>query len=240
MEGDNFIMISIVIPTYNESNSIKLLIPKIFEALKKDSIDAEIIIVDDNSPDGTGAVADELGKTYNVKTVHRQGKLGLSSAVMEGFKIAKGGIWGVMDADLSHDPAVIPDLIKAITENGADISVGSRYVPGGKIKNWPVRRLITSVGAIWLSRIVTGVKDSTSGFFFLKKECIDGVKLNPIGFKIGLEIFVKARAKKIIEVPYVFTDRASGSSKLNSKEIVNYLVQLKDLVGYKFWKKQRI
>ncbi|MFH1453746.1 MAG: polyprenol monophosphomannose synthase [Armatimonadota bacterium] len=226
-------MISIVIPTYNESNSIKLLIPKIFDHAKKADIDCEVIIVDDNSPDGTGAVADELGQKYNVKTVHRRGKLGLSSAVLEGFKIASGDILGVMDADLSHDPAVIPGLVKAITEQGADISVGSRYVPGGDIKNWPWRRLVTSKGAILLSRVVTNVKDSTSGFFFVKKECIDGVKLNPIGFKIGLEIFVKARAKKITEVPYVFTDRASGTSKFNFKEIINYLVQLQDLVSYK-------
>lgn len=229
-------MVSLVIPTYNESDSIKLLIPKIFEFTKQKNIDMEVIIVDDNSPDGTGAVADELGALYNVKTVHRRGKLGLSSAVLEGFKIAKGDIFGVMDADLSHDPGVIPDLVKAITEGGADISVGSRYVKGGAIRNWPWRRLVTSKVAVWLSKPVTNVKDSTSGFFFVRKECLDGVKINPIGFKIGLEVFVKAKTKKIVEVPYVFTDRATGKSKFNSKEIMNYLIQLKDLVGYKFSK----
>lgn len=227
-------MVSLVIPTYNESESIRLLIPKIFEYALKNNIDCEVIIVDDNSPDGTGAVADELGAQYNVKTIHRSGKLGLSSAVLEGFKIANGDILGVMDADLSHDPAIIPDLIKAITEGGADIAVGSRYVKGGAIRNWPWRRVLTSKVAIWLSWPVTKVKDSTSGFFFVRKECLDGVKLNPIGFKIGLETFVKAKAKKIVEMPYVFTDRAAGKSKFNFKEIINYLIQLKDLVGYKF------
>lgn len=227
--------VSIVIPTYNESDGITVLVEKIMGHLGAAGIDGEVVIVDDNSPDGTGDVAEKLKERFPVQVVHRSGKLGLSSAVIDGWKVARGDIWGVMDADLSHDPAILPDLVRAIRDDGCELAVGSRYIPGGDIKNWPLIRLILSKGAVFMARPLTPIQDITSGFFFLKREVVEGVRLNPIGFKIGLEVFVKGRYKKFREVPYTFVNRAAGQSKLNWKEIRNYLVQLVDLVWYRFF-----
>ncbi|MDQ7822744.1 MAG: polyprenol monophosphomannose synthase [Candidatus Eremiobacteraeota bacterium] len=226
-------MVSIVIPCYNEKEGIGDLLKAIFDELRHEQIEGEVVIVDDNSPDGTGDVAEGLKSEFPLQVLHRAGKLGLSSAVMDGFKIAKGSILGVMDADFSHDPKAIPALVKAITEGGAELAVGSRYAPGGGIRNWPLKRRIISRTAILMGAPLTKVRDVTSGYFFLKKEVIEGISLNPIGFKIGLEIFVKGNYKKSVEVPYVFTDRRSGQSKMNSGEVLNYLKQLADLWKYR-------
>jgi dolichol-phosphate mannosyltransferase len=130
-----------------------------------------------------------------------------------------------MDADFSHDPRVIVQMIRAL-ENGYDLAIGSRYVPGGGIENWPWRRKVTSLVAIALAKPLTPIRDITSGFFMVRRSSLEGVELDPIGFKIGLEVIAKARYRKAIEVPYVFTDRVAGSSKLNQGEILNYLRQL--------------
>lgn len=232
-------MISLVIPTYNEKEGLPLLVKRIFEVLKSSSIEGEVVIVDDNSPDGTGEAAEALGKEYPMQVIHRSGKLGLSSAVIEGFKKAKGEILGVMDADFSHDPGIIPNLVNAIVKDGADIAIGSRYIKGGGIRNWPFKRVIISKVAVLMAKPLTPVKDITSGYLFIRKEVIENVKLNPIGFKILLEIIIKGKYKKYREVPYTFVDRAAGKSKMNSKEVVNYLIQLVDLAGYKFFGRRR-
>jgi dolichol-phosphate mannosyltransferase len=230
-------MISLIIPTYNEKEVISDLVEKIFDIFNKNDIDGELIIVDDNSPDGTGDIADKLSEKYKLKVVHRKGKLGLSSAVIEGLKVARGEIIGVMDADFSHDPEIIPQMIKNIQNGSYELAVGSRYVKGGGIENWPLTRRIISRLAIMFAIPITPIKDITSGYFFVKKDCIDGVKINAIGFKIGLELFVKANYKKFIEVPYIFKDRRAGISKMNSSEVKNYLKQLADLYAYKFLKR---
>lgn len=219
-------MISIIVPCYNEAESLPLLADAVFKVLKESGIDGEMVVVDDNSPDGTGAIAEELKGRYNVKVVHREGKAGLSSAVVAGFAAASGGIIGVMDADLSHDPAIIPRLVRPLEENLAQVSIGSRHVRGGGSENWPLVRRIISGTAILMGRIVTDVRDVTSGYFFFRKEILDGVEINPIGFKIGLEIFVKADYEHFIEIPFVFRDRQHGKSKLGKGEVVNYLRHL--------------
>jgi dolichol-phosphate mannosyltransferase len=226
-------MVSIVIPTYNEKDGIARLVDKICTQLREAGIDGEVIIVDDNSPDGTGDVAEGLRAQYPLQVVHRAGKLGLSSAVIDGWKVAKGDIIGVMDADLSHDPAALPAMIAAIEKDGCELAVGSRYIPGGNIKNWPLKRLIISKTAVYMASPLTPVRDITSGYFLIKRSAIDGIKLNPIGFKIGLEVFVKGRYSRFREVPYTFVDRAAGQSKMGWKEIWNYLVQLVDLIAFR-------
>ncbi|MBI2252279.1 MAG: polyprenol monophosphomannose synthase [Armatimonadetes bacterium] len=226
-------MVSIIIPTYNESKNIAILIKEVSEILNQEKILGEIIVVDDNSPDKTGEIVKELTGNYPVKLIKKKKKTGLSGAVIEGFNNAKGDILGVMDADLSHDPKIIPQLIKTIINKEAELAIGSRYIPQGGIKNWPLKRKIISKAAVILGSYLTKVKDLTSGYFFLNKECLNGVKLNPIGFKIGLEIIVKAHYKKFKEIPYIFVDRKVGESKLNFKEIINYLIQLIDLTLYK-------
>ncbi|HZV80347.1 MAG TPA: polyprenol monophosphomannose synthase [Candidatus Binatus sp.] len=218
--------VSVIVPTYNEAQGIEKLISALTSVFKSAGIDGEIVIVDDNSPDGTGALVDSLAAKYPVRCVHRAGKLGLSSAVIDGWKTSQAPILGVMDADFSHDPSVVPQLINAIRNGECQLAIGSRYVAGGGITNWPWRRKITSRVAIALARPLTSVKDITSGFFFFKREVIDGVKLDPIGFKIGLEVILKGKYSHVKEFPYVFTDRTAGTSKLNSGEIVNYLKQL--------------
>ena len=218
---------SIVIPTYNEAGGIERLIEAVDAVFKQNALEGEIIVVDDNSPDGTGAIVDRLSERYPVRCLHRPGKLGLSSGVIDGWKFARpeSEALGAMDADFSHDPRVITQMVRAL-ESGYDLAIGSRYVPGGGIENWPWRRKVTSLVAIALAKPLTSIRDITSGFFMVRRSSLEDVELDSIGFKIGLEVIAKARYRKAIEVPYVFTDRVAGSSKLNQSEIFNYLRQL--------------
>jgi dolichol-phosphate mannosyltransferase len=134
-----------------------------------------------------------------------------------------------MDADFSHDINALPKMVEALASGRYGLAVGSRYVAGGGIANWPRRRIVTSRVACWLARPLTKVKDVTSGYFLVRREALDGVTLDPIGFKIGLEVIVKGQYGNVLEVPYVFKDRIVGESKLNQKEIWNYLKQLRKL-----------
>ncbi|MHA2344732.1 MAG: polyprenol monophosphomannose synthase [Candidatus Hodarchaeales archaeon] len=221
--------VSIVIPTYNEAENVERLV----QAVSKLEVDAEIIIVDDNSPDGTGDIAEGLKKDYPyLEVIHRKER-GLASAVVEGFKSSRGDIIGVMDSDLSHPPETIPLLIKPLKDGSAELVLGSRYVRGGEIVGWNLLRKITSRGAVLLARPLTNVKDCVTGFFFFKRSVIEGVDLNPRGYKIGLEVIVKGRYKKALEIPFTFTNRVVGKSKLNLKEYVNYLDHLSRLYIYK-------
>jgi dolichol-phosphate mannosyltransferase len=222
---------SLVIPTYNEAAGIGTLLDALDATFRENALDGEIIVVDDNSPDGTGAIVDELASRLPVRCLHRAGKLGLSSAVIEGWKMARpeSVALGAMDADFSHDVSALPRMVAALESGEYGLAVGSRYVPGGGIANWPARRVITSRVACWLARPLTRVKDVTSGYFLVRREALDGVALDPIGFKIGLEVIAKARYGKAIEIPYVFKDRVAGESKLNQREIFNYLRQLRRL-----------
>ncbi len=230
-------MISIIIPTYNEKENIKKLIPRVFRVLEKAKIRGEVIIVDDNSPDGTAEEAEKLAKKFRVRVLKRKGKLGLSSAVLDGFRIASGDILGVMDADFSHPPEKIPEMLRYIRgsrESGYNMVIGSRKVKGGSIEDWPIKRKLISKGATVLARPITRIKDPMSGFFMIKKSVLRGAGLNPRGFKIALEIAVKGRHKgRITEIPIKFRDRRYGESKLGKKEIINYLLHLMKLYKYK-------
>ena len=222
---------SIVIPTYNEAGGIERLLRALNEIFKANGLDGEMIVVDDNSPDGTGAIVDRLASELPVRCLHRPGKLGLSSGVIDGWKFARpeSVALGAMDADFSHDINILPKMVEALASGQYGLAIGSRYVKGGGITNWPAKRIITSKVACWLARPLTNVKDITSGYFLVKREALDGVHLDPIGFKIGLEVVAKAHYGRAIEIPYVFTDRIVGESKLNQKEIFNYLKQLRKL-----------
>jgi dolichol-phosphate mannosyltransferase len=226
---------SIVIPTYNEAAGIERLLRALTATFAENRLDGEIIIVDDNSPDGTGDVIERLSRELPVRCLHRSGKLGLSSAVIAGWAHARPSsvALGAMDADFSHDVNALPRMVAALESGACGLAVGSRYVPGGGIANWPRRRIIVSRVACWLARPLTPVKDVTSGFFLVRRDALDGVTLDPIGFKIGLEVIAKAHYGKAVEIPYVFTDRVAGESKLNEREIFNYLRQLRRL--YAAW-----
>ena len=185
----------------------------------------ELIIVDDGSPDGTADLAESYAPAHPVRVVRRPGKAGLASAVLAGFGDARGDVLLVMDADLSHPPEAVPSLVSAI-DQGADLAVGSRYVKGGGTKDWPLKRRIVSRAACLMGNLLVPVRDCTSGFFAIRRSAVDGVKLNPIGFKIGFEVMARAKYKKVVEVPYVFRDRELGKSKFGRREILQYLVQL--------------
>ncbi len=219
---------SLVVPTYKEASGIERLIVLLDDVFKRNTLDGEVVVVDDNSPDGTGDIVDRLAAAgYPVRCLHRPGKMGLSSGVIDGWKFARpdSEALGAMDADFSHDANIIPTMVAALGD-GYDLAIGSRYVPGGGIEDWPLARKITSLVAIALAKPLTPVRDITSGFFLVRRSAVEGIDLDPIGFKIGLEVIAKARYRRALEVPYVFTDRVAGTSKLNQNEIFNYLRQL--------------
>jgi dolichol-phosphate mannosyltransferase len=219
-------MLSIIVPTYNESRNIEELLTRIFTALKPNYTPYEVIVVDDNSPDGTAQIAEALKSKFDLRVVKRPRKIGLASAVLNGFKLATGDILCVMDADLSHPPEAVPEMYKAISSGDFDIIIGSRCVEGGGATNWPWYRRFGSSFAQLLAKPITHVNDSTSGFFMIQKSVLEGADINPIGFKILLEILVKGNYSKIKEIPIVFNDRGGGKSKLGMKQTLEYLKQL--------------
>ena len=232
--------VSIVVPTYNERERIAELAAAIFDVFRAHSLDGELVVVDDNSPDGTGAVAETLRASLpRVHVVHRGGKLGLGSAVMEGFHAATAPVVGVMDADFSHPPDALPSLLAALRSSGADAVVGSRYIRGGAVRNWPIGRRLMSRLAALLARPITPVRDATSGFFLMRRAVTRGVTIRAGGFKICLELLLRASVSSIVETPYVFTDRTSGQSKMNYREAMGYLTQLRQLYALRFFGPRR-
>lgn len=231
---DNNHTISIIVPTYNEKETIISFLEKATHQISKNNLDAGIIVVDDGSPDGTSELIKDFGKLHpNVTLLNRREKKGLASACIYGFNHTESAILGVMDADLSHAPDALPYLLNPLVYDLCDITVGSRYIPGGRVLDWPFRRYLVSRTACFLGSLITTVRDVTSGFFFFKREVIHNVHLDPVGFKICLEILVKGNYQTIMEVPFTFSDRISGKSKMGTKEILFYLQHLYKLHKYK-------
>ena len=224
--------ISLIIPTYNEKDNITPLIERIAKALA--GYQYEILLVDDNSQDGTIPVAEGLSARYPVKVIVRRDERGLATAVVHGLKYAGGQIIGVMDADLQHPPEVLPALLKAL-ESGADMAVASRYIPGGGCPNWGLSRRVISKVALIIAHLLLPatrkVKDPLAGFFMFRKENIAGAKLQPIGYKISLEIMLAGKFRRIVEVPYIFEDRSAGKSKLRPQQQIDYLKHLFSLMA---------
>ena len=223
-------MISIILPTYNEKENIGYMVSEINKYVPN----VQIVIVDDNSPDGTGKIADVLAEKNNIRVVHRNKKKGLGPAIAAGFMAAEGNIIGVMDADRSHPPEFLPKLIEPIISGDADFVIGSRKIKGGGVNNWPLYRRIISWGAGIMAKPLTNVKDPISGMFFMKKEVIDGISCRTRGYKICLELLVKGKSNKTIDVPYKFLDRSVGKSKLDFFECINYIIDWSMLMNYKF------
>ncbi|UCG50948.1 MAG: polyprenol monophosphomannose synthase [Candidatus Latescibacterota bacterium] len=232
----------IVIPTYNERENIKELVKSIHELDR----DLGILVVDDNSPDGTGKFVEELsGRDGRVHVLHRPEKLGLGSAYIAGFKWAlkNPDIKYVfeMDADFSHDPRALPEFLEEIKK--ADVVLGSRYLDGITVMNWPLSRLILSVGANIYTRIVTGmpIKDATGGFKCFRREVLESLPLDEIksdgySFQIEVNFIVWKKGFKIKEIPIVFVDRTAGSSKMSRRIIweavfLVWKLRLESIVG---------
>jgi dolichol-phosphate mannosyltransferase len=225
--------LALVVPTYNERDRLPELVRAIFDAYDSRGIDGELVIVDDNSPDGTGAVADQLALQWPIRVLHRAGKLGLGTAVVEGFAAAAAEIVGVIDADLSHPPSLVPRMLDVMQREKADMVIGSRYIPGGGTSNWEQSRVLMSKAACLMARGLTPVRDATSGFFLMRRDRARGVTISAGGFKICLELLIRSEPSLVIEVPYVFRGRTVGESKMNLKEATGYLVQLRDLHAYR-------
>ena len=231
--------LSIVIPTYKEKENLAELIPAIRQILSQNKINYEIIIVDDNSQDGTQELIKKINKK-NIKLLTRINKRGLSSAVFDGLMKAEGDILCFMDADFSHPPDALPGMFKRILKKESDIVVGSRLAKGGGMDEWPLHRVFTSWVARMLARPLTPVKDVTSGFFMFRKEVVPKRPLNLPGFKIGLELLVKGDYESVSEYPIIFQDRKYGTSKLSSKVILEYIRHLRQLYAYRIMQKFKI
>lgn len=228
--------ISIVVPTYNEAENVGLLVEALDKAFK--GMRYEVVIVDDNSPDGTAGIASSLSERYPVKVVVRARRLGLSSAVVDGARAAAGHVIVVMDADFQHPPELAPVLARAVL-SGADLAVGTRYKRGGGVEGWSKTRLLMSKTAALLAKILLPearpLSDPESGFFATRRDCLSSIR--PTGlYKILLDVAVQCKPSKIIEVPYIFRPRRAGRSKLGVRHIADYLAQLLRLAGWRPFK----
>ena len=231
--------ISIIIPTYNESQNIINILKSIGSNLPK-NIHTEAIVIDDNSPDGTGKLVEDYLKNvkkiadYTIEIIHRKAKDGLGTAILKGIQQAKGDTIVVMDCDFSHPPQIIPKLIESIKKYQYDIAVASRYIQGGKIQGWSLKRKFMSKFATLIAKKGLGIntKDPMSGFFAFKRNILKGLNIDAIGYKILLEILVKTKDVTIKEIPYTFQDREFGSSKLSIKTIFDYYRSVWKLYRY--------
>ena len=234
--------ICIIIPTYNEAQNIKELIKEIKEISNKNNFDISVVVVDDNSPDGTSNVVKEIMKEDNsINLIQRESKLGLGTAYISGIKYAlkklNPDIVMTMDADFSHNPKYIPDFVRKINE-GYDVVLGSRYVHGGGIGNWGFHRTIISKGANYLAKVLLGLttKDNTTGYRLYKREVLeridlDSIRSNGYSFLMEMVFWCQYHNFKIAETPIFFDIRRYGASKISKKEIFR---ALKTLITLKF------
>ena len=231
--------LSVIIPTYNESQNIIKMLDIVSSNIPPRS-NAEIVVVDDDSPDGTGKIAEEYARRSGrvdgceIRVINRGEKKGLSSAILAGIRASSGDAVVVMDSDFSHPPETITKMLEELKKSDCDIVVASRYVEGGSITGWPFKRKLISKGATKIAQRSLGIKikDPMSGFFAFRRHVIRNISFDAIGYKILLEILVKARGAKVREIPYNFTDRRSGNSKLDSSVVLDYVKSVWRLYRY--------
>jgi dolichol-phosphate mannosyltransferase len=223
---------SIILPTYNERENLPIIFFLIDKYLSEAKLKYEVVIVDDSSPDNTLGVAEAIQNSYgkeHVVIVSRQGKLGLGTAYIAGLKVAKGERIILMDADLSHHPKFIPQMVRAMEEQKVEIVTGTRYLPGGGVAGWDFKRKLVSKGANILADFLLspGVSDLTGSFRLYQRHALETIlaKVTCKGYAFQMEIVVLAKKAgyKIAEVPITFVDRLYGESKLGGKEIVLYI-----------------
>lgn len=220
--------ISIIVPTYREQANLEPLVERIASAMAPLGRSYEIIIADDDSRDGTDKTVADLAGQHPIQLMVRTGQRDLSLAVLDGLRRSRGRYLVVMDADLSHPPEQIPSMLEALDRPPTDFVIGSRYVPGGRTEDWGGHRRVNSYVATLLARPLTGrINDPMAGFFALKRETFERARgLNPIGYKIGLELMCRCDCRHVVEVPITFQNRVRGHSKLNFEQQARYLVHL--------------
>ena len=223
------IMLSVVVPTFNERENVGILCDRVDAALA--GVEHEIIFVDD-SKDDTPEVIRGLGLPH-VRLRHRENGSGLATAVIEGFGMAQGKYIVVMDADLQHPPEILRPMYAAITAEGCDFCIPSRFIPGGSDGGLSLYRKFVSATARYIGKAMLSsirkVSDPTGGLFMFRRECIDGADLRPIGWKILIEVLAMAKYDSICEIPYTFCEREHGESKLSAKVTKEYLQQVRML-----------
>jgi dolichol-phosphate mannosyltransferase len=224
-------MISLVIPTYREADGIQPALRRAAAALSSTGEEFELIVVDDFGGDGTAERAEDLAGELPVRVMRRSGRQGLATAVVDGWRAARGDVWGVMDADLQHPPEVLAELAEALRRPGIDLAVASRYVTGGRSRKWPWRRrviswLTTHLAASALPWTLGAVYDPMSGMFLVRAEVLRGIELRPLGYKILLEVLARGRWRAFTEVPFRFSPRTEGESKLGTRQSIEYVLHL--------------
>lgn len=231
------IVLSLVVPTYNEANNIQAIVVLLSNILDQILPDAyELIVVDDDSPDKTWAIAQQLMANYpQLRVVHRRQERGLSTAVICGWQAAAGDILGVIDGDLQHPPEVLLQLFQAM-QTGADLAVASRHIPGGGVSHWSLIRRVLSrgaqiIGLMILPEVLSRVTDPMSGFFLVRRQAIAGYPLNPAGYKVLIEVLGRGQISRVAEVGYVFRERQRGESKVDWRQYTAYLHHLLRLRG---------
>lgn len=229
-------LISIVLPTFKERDNIGILFSEIRSKVKFENY--EILVVDDNSPDDTWREALNYIEGSSV-VIRRLNMKGLSSAIVDGILFSLGEYVVVMDADLQHPPEVVNAMVEKVREGNYDVVIGSRYMPGGGVSGWSKSRLAISKGASLIAKLLLPntrkISDPMSGFFMVRRELVKVNKdrLNPLGFKILLEILEKCNPSKIAEVPYVFRSRLHGESKLRARTMLEFIVHVLKLSGWR-------
>lgn len=224
---------TVIVPTYEEVENIPLLLSRLDALRQRYDLDLEVLVMDDDSADGTAAAVAAFGADWCRAIVRTQDR-GLSAAVVDGLRAATKPVVVVMDADLSHPPEAIPSMVLAL-EAGHDFVIGSRYVAGGTTDDdWGVLRWLNSRIATWLSRPLTPARDPMAGFFALRRSALDAAgPLDPIGYKIGLELIVKCHVTNVAEIPIHFEDRRLGRSKLSWREQMRFVAHLRRLYAYR-------
>jgi len=231
------VKLSLITPTFNEAENISRLVEEVGRCLA--GVDYEIIIADDNSPDGTWREAERVAQgNPRIRVLRRTADPGLTRSVIDGFTMASGDIVACMDADLQHDPVILPQMLQAVADRGVDIAIGSRYVKGGSTGTWKFVRRVPSWAATKLAQLMLGVKirDPLSGYFMLRRDRFMRIRerLKGSGFKILLEIVANAAPCTMEEIPYTFRPRLAGRSKLTRRVVLAYLIQL-----WQLWRAQR-
>ena len=225
--------VSVVIPTYNEAENVPVLVERVAAVLSHRGIDYELIVADDDSPDGTWQVAESLRARFpQVRVLRRtSGDKGLAATVVEGWRQARGELLGVLDADLQHPPEVLAKLLDAFADPSVDLAIASRYAPHGGSRGLNLIRKWLSRGASNLAQAVLpaaahGVTDPMSGYFLLRRRVVERVALRPKGYKILLEVLGRGRYRRVVDVPFEFGRRLRGQSKLGAHVTRDYLLQL--------------
>ncbi|MCR5323257.1 MAG: polyprenol monophosphomannose synthase [Lachnospiraceae bacterium] len=223
--------ISVVIPTFNERDNVGILCERIGKALE--GIRHETIFVDDSNDDTPQVIEDIMKTNKNVRLYHRENGTGLATAVIDGFGMANGLCIAVMDADLQHPPEILRSMYAALVARKCDFCIPSRFIKGGSDGGLNFYRKFVSWTARWIGKImlrsIRKISDPTSGLFMFRRECIKDADLQPIGWKIMIEVLAMAQYTRVCEIPYTFCEREHGESKLSAKVTKEYLVQVKGL-----------